>query len=309
MVTITLEDFVRKNNAELGASFATLMKVIAQTAQTINDKLSYNGLIEEQGLTGGTNAYGEMVEKLDAYANDIFTSQLLESGVVRAVGSEELAEPKMSTGGGVYNVTHDPLDGSKNIDTNLPIGTIFGIYPSHDSLIQKGSSQIASGYILYGPSLMLVYATPGRVDGFTYNFKDGKYYLSHENIRIGNKKIYSINEGYWEVLFDQDKAYLESIKKDGSYSLRYVGSMVGDVHRTLLKGGIFLYPADKKHENGKLRLLYEAAPLGNLIIQAGGMAVSRGVNILDILPEKHDQRVPIILGSIEEVEKYLAFHK
>jgi len=309
MDQISLKDFVKTHNADLGEPFAQLFDVIATVSKTIDDKLSRNGLIEEQGLTGGQNVYGEDVEKLDSYANEVITSSLLACPAVHAVGSEELEEPKHSGHEGAYNITHDPLDGSKNIDTNLPIGTIFGVYPKNDSVCQTGSTLIASAYVLYGPSLMFIYATKGSVNGFTYDFKTGMFMLSHPDIKIGDKKIYAINEGYWELLFDGDKNYLTSLKTAGDYSLRYVGSMVGDLHRTLLKGGIFLYPADKKHEHGKLRLLYEVAPLSFLIIQAGGAAVSTGKNPLDIMPEKHDQRVPIILGSKAEVEKYQSFQK
>jgi fructose-1,6-bisphosphatase I len=304
-----LSEFVKTNLADMGEPFGQVMEVIEKAAMTIDNKLSHNGLIEEQGYTGGQNVYGEDVEKLDAFANEVLTSTLLACPAVHAVGSEELETPKVADHPGVYNITHDPLDGSKNIDTNLPIGTIFGLYPASDSMIQKGSTIKASGYILYGPSLMLILATPGQVNGFTFNKETSEFVLSHPNIKIGDKKIYAINEGYWEQFFDNDRRYLETIKKEGEYSLRYVGSMVGDVHRTLLKGGIFLYPPDKKHENGKLRLLYEVAPLSYLIMQAGGTAVSRGGNPLDILPEKHDQRVPIILGSKDQVDKYQSFQK
>jgi fructose-1,6-bisphosphatase I len=306
---MTMNDFIKQNNADLGSSFADVMAVIQTVAKTIDDKLSRNGLIEEQGLTGGQNVYGEDVEKLDSYANEVITSSLLACPAVYAVGSEELEQPKLSGHDGMYNITHDPLDGSKNIDTNLPIGTIFGIYPKHETVMQKGSTLIASGYVLYGPSLMLILATYGKVNGFTYDFMTKEFILSHENIKIGDHKIYSINEGYMELFFESDKQYLQSLKNGAEYSLRYVGSMVGDIHRTLLKGGIFLYPADSKHENGKLRLLYEVAPISFLIIQAGGKAVSRGTDALDIMPIKHDERVPIVLGTTAEVDKYLGFQK
>jgi fructose-1,6-bisphosphatase I len=309
MARIILSEYVKTQNADLGEPFAQLMEVIEKAAHTIDDKLERNGLIEEQGLTGGQNVYGEDVEKLDSFANEVLTSSLLACPAVHAVGSEELETPKISDHAGVYNISHDPLDGSKNIDTNLPIGTIFGVYPANDSMLQKGSTLIAGGYILYGPSLMLIFATKGKVNGFTFDPDIHEFVLSHPDIKIGDKKIYAINEGYIEQFFDPDKKYLDTIKKEGDYSLRYVGSMVGDVHRTLLKGGIFLYPPDKKHENGKLRLLYEVAPLSFLMIEAGGAAVSRGGNPLDIMPEKHDQRVPIIMGTKAEVEKYQSFQQ
>lgn len=302
---ITLSDFVKTNNANLGESFAEFMQVLETTAKTINAKLARNGLIAEQGSSGDKNVYGEDVQKLDEYANEVLTDALLSCKPVHAVGSEELAQPKFSGHEGKYIITHDPLDGSSNIDTNLPIGTIFGVYPKSDSLLQKGSTLIASGYVLYGPSLMLIYAVSGSVNGFTFDPDSGEFVLSHSHIAIGNKKIYSINEGYWEIFHEADRNYLSSIKKESVYSLRYVGSMVGDVHRTLLKGGIFLYPADTKHPDGKLRLLYEVAPLSFLIIQAGGAATSNGINPLNITPVKHDQRIPIVLGSKEEIEKYV----
>ena len=305
MDRVTLSDFVKNNNTDLGQSFEEFMVVIAKSAVTINAKLARNGLIVEQGSSGDKNVYGEDVQKLDEYANEVLTNALLLAKSVHAVGSEELAQPKFSGHDGKYIITHDPLDGSSNIDTNLPIGTIFAVYPKNDTLLQRGSTLIASGYVLYGPSLMLIYATAGTVNGFTFDPDSGNFILSHPNISIGDKKIYSVNEGYWEIFHDLDRNYISSIKKEGIYSLRYVGSMVGDVHRTLLKGGIFLYPSDAKHQNGKLRLLYEAAPLSFLIIQAGGAATSDGINPLDILPEKHDQRIPIVLGNKVEVDKYL----
>ncbi|MBI3379171.1 fructose-1,6-bisphosphatase [Candidatus Gottesmanbacteria bacterium] len=305
----TLKEFVKTNNSVLGEQFAQIIVALQSTAVIVNSKLARNGLIAEQGSSGDKNVYGEDVQKLDEYANELFTQAFLSCNCVYSVGSEELAQPKLSGHDGIYSITHDPLDGSSNIDTNLPIGTIFAVYPKSETLLQKGSTITASGYVLYGPSLMLIYATKGSVNGFTYDPKFGDFILSHPNIAIGSKKIYSINEGYWELFHENDQNYLSSIKKEGSYSLRYVGSMVGDVHRTLLKGGIFLYPSDKKHPEGKLRLLYEAAPLGFLIIQSGGSAISNGTNPLDIIPAKHDQRVPIILGSKDEVEKYLGFFK
>ncbi len=310
MARITLTEFVAKNNSELGAPFQELMAVIETVAQKIHAKLDRNGLIEESGDSGSTNVYGEEVQKLDEYANIILTDSLLLCSAVHAVGSEELAEPKFSTHGrGSYIVTHDPVDGSSNIDTNLPIGTIFGVYPKSDTVLQKGSTLIASGYVLYGSSMMLMYATKGKVNGFTFDPNVGAFVLSYPDVKIGEKKYYGINEGNWELFSENERAYLTSIKKEGGYSLRYVGSMVGDIHRTLLKGGIFIYPSDTKHPNGKLRLLYEVAPLSFLIIQAGGDATSGLTNPLDLLPEKHDQRVPIALGNAKEIEKYRSFQK
>ncbi len=303
MANILLNEFVPE-------PLKALMDVVQKTAITINAKLSRNGLIEETGSSGSTNVYGEDVQKLDAYADKVFTDALLSCPTVHAVGSEELAEPKFSGNGtGVYIVTHDPLDGSSNIDINLPIGTIFGCYPKSDTVLQKGSTLVASGYVLYGPSMILVYATAGSVNGFTFDATTGGFLLSHPDIHIGEGKIYSMNEGNWELFSDADRKYLTSIKKEGGYSARYVGSMVGDIHRPLLKGGIFISPSDSKHADGKLRLLYEVAPLSYVIVQAGGAAVTRGTNPLDLMPTKHDERAPIALGSKTEVEKYQTFQQ
>ena len=307
---IPLSDFVKANNADLGEPFAQVMGVLEDFAKDIYRIVQRNGLLNQEGASGGTNAYGESVQKLDAYANEKLTSALLASPAIYAVGSEELAEPKMSNNGtGVYTLTHDPVDGSSNIDTNLPIGTIFGLYPKADSLLQKGSTLAASGYILYSASMMVFYAVKDTVNGFTFDPDRQTFVLTYENVRIGEKKYYGINEGNWELFSEEDKNYLASIKKEGTYSGRYVGSMVGDIHRTLLKGGIFLYPGDSKHPDGKLRLLYEVAPLGNLIIQAGGAAITRGGSSLDVMPEKHEQRVAVVLGTKAEVEKYLTFQQ
>lgn len=306
---ISLTTFIQTHNADLGEPFAQVMSILIESAKTINTKLSRNGLIEERGDSGTINVYGEPVQKLDEYANDLLTKALLSCPVVRAVGSEELAQPKFSAHKGSYIITLDPLDGSTNIDTNLPVATIFGIYPNHETLLQKGSSLVASGYILYGPSLLFIYATPGTVNGFTYDTQSGKFILSYPSIRIGNQKIYSINEGNWKLFSDTERACITGMKMEGVYSLRYTGSMVADVHRTLFKGGIFMYPADSKHPSGKVRLLYEVAPLGFLMTQAGGAVTSNGTNPLDLLPEKHDQRVPVAIGSIKEVQKYNSFHR
>jgi fructose-1,6-bisphosphatase I len=308
MDRITLHDFVKTNNGDLGEAFVQVMDVLEAFAKDIQHQVQRNGLLNQEGESGGTNVYGESVQKLDAYANEKLTNALLASPAIHSVGSEELADPKMSGNGtGIYTLTHDPVDGSSNIDTNLPIGTIFGLYPKGDTILQKGSTIVASGYILYSASMMLFYAAGGKVNGFTFDPDRQTFVLTYENVRIGEKKYYAINEGNWELFHDSEKNYVTALKKEGGYSTRYVGSMVGDIHRTLLKGGIFIYPADNKHTNGKLRLLYEVAPLSSLIIQAGGDATSNGTNPLDLVPEKHDQRVPIAVGSKSEIEKYKSF--
>jgi fructose-1,6-bisphosphatase I len=308
MDKITLHDFVKANNGDLGEPFAQVMDVLENYAKDILHQVQRNGLLNQEGDSGGTNVYGENVQKLDAYGDHQLTTALLASPAIYAVGSEELAEPKKSDNGtGVYTLTHDPVDGSSNIDTNLPIGTIFGLYPKADSILQKGSTLVASGYILYSASMMLFYAVKGKVNGFTFDPDRQTFVLTYENIRVGEKKYYAINEGNWELFHDADKKYVETVKKEGTYSARYVGAMVGDIHRTLLKGGIFIYPADNKHTSGKLRLLYEVAPLTFLMREAGGDATSGVNDPLEIVPEKHDQRVPIAMGNKAEVEKYRSF--
>lgn len=308
MARITLHDFVTANNTDLGEPFVQVIDVLESFAKTINAKVHRNGLIEESGDTGGTNVYGENVQKLDAFANQVLTDSLLACPAIHAVGSEELEEPKLSgSATGIYTLTHDPVDGSSNIDTNLPIGTIFGLYPKADSVLQKGSTLVASGYVLYGPSMLFFYAVKGKVHGFTFDPDRQTFVLSYENVRIGDKKYYAINEGNWQLFYDAEKNYINAIKKEGGYSARYVGSMVGDIHRTLLKGGIFIYPADQKHESGKLRLLYEVAPLSFLMMQAGGDATSGITNPLELTPTKHDQRVPIAIGTKSMVEQYRSF--
>ncbi|MCL4200651.1 fructose-1,6-bisphosphatase [Patescibacteria group bacterium] len=308
MARVTLHEFVHQHNADLGEPFAQVMDVLESFAKTIREKVSRNGLIDESGDSGGTNVYGENVQKLDAYADKTLTDALLACPAIHAVGSEELETPKTSGNGtGVFTLTHDPVDGSSNIDTNLPIGTIFGIYPKADSILQKGSTQVASGYILYGPSMLLFYPVKGSVNGITFDPVRETFVLSYENVSVGDKKYYAINEGNWELFFDAEKNYLTAVKSAGDFSGRYIGSMVADIHRTLLKGGIFIYPADKKHDSGKLRLLYEVAPLSFLMIQAGGDATSGMTNPLELVPVKHDQRVPIALGSAPLIAQYRSF--
>lgn len=309
MARITLHEFVKSHNADLGEPFVQVIDVLEAFSKVINSKVQRNGLIAESGDSGGTNVYGENVQKLDAYSNEVLTDSLLACPAIYAVGSEELEEPKVSNyESGVYTLTHDPVDGSSNIDTNLPIGTIFGLYPKANSILQKGSTLVASGYVLYGPSMLFFYAVKGVVNGFTYDPDLKTFVLSYENVKIGDKKYYAINEGNWELFYEAEKNYVNAIKKEGGYSTRYVGSMVGDIHRTLLKGGIFIYPADSKHTSGKLRLLYEVAPLSFLMKQAGGDATSGMNDPLDIIPTKHDQRVPIAIGTKETIAQYRSFN-
>ncbi len=267
------------------------------------------GLVDIIGSAGQTNAFDEDVQKLDQFANELLVNSCLTSGQVSAVLSEELAEPVTPTENkGQYVVMFDPLDGSSNVDTGISIGTIFSIYDGAGGMLQPGSKQIAAGYILYGTSVMFVYTMGRGVNGFTLDPSIGSFLLSNPRITIPEKgSIYSINEGYTQLYDERLTRYLSAIKEgEKPYKLRYAGSMVADIHRTLLKGGIFLYPGDRKNPNGKLRLLYEVNPMAFLITQAGGKAVSNGTNPQEIVPHEYAQRVPIALGSRQEIDRFVS---
>lgn len=306
----TLTDVIlkeEKNNPKAKGNLTLILTQIEDAAKIIASHAARSGLVDILGATGNKNAYNEEVQKLDEFANNLLIKTLFESNHVYAVASEELPDilysPQKT---GEYFVCFDPLDGSSNIDINCPIGTIFSIYHKSDSLLQTGAKQVAAGYILYGPSTMFVYASEYSINGFTLDPTIGSFLLSFPNIKIPAKgNIYSINEGNHELYDDKIKKYLEHLKNTKTHKARYIGSMVADVHRTLFKGGIFLYPADSKNPNGKLRLLFEVNPMSFIIEKAGGMAVSNGKNPLDIKPLTVDHKVPIAIGSKENVEEYL----
>lgn len=309
----TLTEFIlaeeRKFKQATG-SFTLLLTHIENAAKIIASHIKKSGLVDILGQTGETNAYQEEVQKLDSFSNQLIIDLLSSTGHVGSLASEELEKPiEIDKKNGQYNVFFDPLDGSSNIDVNINIGTIFSIYRDNVNLLQPGSKQVASGYIIYGSSVMFVYSCGNGVNGFTLDPSIGSFILSHPNIKIPeSKSIYSINEGNYELFDESLKKYLTSIKKEEKpYKARYVGSMVADVHRTLIKGGIFIYPQDKKNPNGKLRLMFEVNPLSFIMKQAGGNAVSNSKNPLEIIPEKLEQRVPIVMGSEKEVEKYLQY--
>lgn len=307
----TLTDLIlqeeRKNPAATG-SLTLLLTHIEQAVKIIASHARRTGLVDILGKTGGKNAYNQEVEKLDEYSNNLLVETLLGSGQVHAVLSEELPQalyaPKEHAGN--YIVCFDPIDGSSNIDTNGPLGTIFSIYHKDGGLLQKGEKQIAAGYVLYGPSTILVYASQYSINGFTYDPSIGSFLLSYPNLTMPKKgTIYSINEGN-TLLFDPTIIkYLEHIKQTQKYKTRYMAAMIADIHRILLQGGIFLYPSDKKHPNGKLRLLYEVNPMSFIVEKAGGKAVSPIENPLSIQPTTIDQQVPAIIGSKENIEEYL----
>jgi fructose-1,6-bisphosphatase I len=328
-IGITLETYILEgmlgHPAATGA-FTSLLNQIGFAAKLVTSKVRRAGLANVLGYTGQTNVQGERVMKLDEEANTILIKTLERRGHVAAVASEELEEVVVfdRNPDARYVVAFDPLDGSSNIDVNISIGTIFGVWRregnekvTEKDFMRRGRELAAAGYIIYGSSTMLVLST-GRengVHGFTYDPTVGEFFLSHESIRIPEKgSTYSMNEGNRARWPDEVKRWSDWIKEEDKsdgrpYGGRYVGTLVADGHRTLLKGGIFAYPADKKSPLGKLRLLYEAAPFAFLVEAAGGSATNGTERILDILPTELHQRTALVLGSSRDVADFAAFVK
>jgi fructose-1,6-bisphosphatase I len=325
---ITLETYILEGMMGFPAAtgaFTSLLNQIGLSAKLITSKVRRAGLANILGYTGETNVQGEQVQKLDEVANETLIASLGRRRHCAAIGSEEMDEIKIlnTDPRAKYVVVFDPLDGSSNIDVNISIGTIFGVLRKGDDhgiaterdFLVPGRDLLAAGYVLYGSSTMLVISTgeKGGVHGFTYDPTVGEFFLSHENIRIPERgKIYSINEGNYAHWTDEVKRWNAWIKEDDKatgrpYGGRYVGTLVADAHRTLLKGGIFAYPADKKSPGGKLRLLYEANPFAFIFEAAGGRATTGTDRILDIQPEKLHQRVPLVLGSPHDVDIFEQF--
>jgi fructose-1,6-bisphosphatase I len=322
---LTLHDHIMEEQKEYPyatGDFSGLMSGLALAAKIIASEVNKAGLADLLGLTGQSNIQGEEVRKLDAYADGVIRRILEGSGHVCIMASEELPEAvpvSHDRHPGKYAVVFDPLDGSSNIDANVSIGTIFGIYRrvspeggpgTLDDVLQPGASQIAAGYVLYGSSTMFVYTAGKGVAGFTLDPAIGEFLCSHPTIRTPARGgIYSVNEGYtpyWtpavRKCVDHFKSKRNALGKP--YSGRYIGSLVADFHRNLLYGGIFLYPADRKDPkkpHGKLRLLYEANPLALVAEQAGGTATDGKQRILDLMPGELHERVPLIVGSADEV--------
>ncbi len=305
--------------------FSILLSQIALAAKRISRRLRVAGLTGALGAKDEINVQGEIVQKLDEISNDAFLESFAYGELVSDMVSEEMDQPAQILGNadkGKYVVFVDPLDGSSNIDVDVTIGSIFSIHrrPAGSgkelkrALHLQGKDQVAAGYALYGPSTMLMYTAGNGVHGFTLDPGIGDFFLSHENIRIPNRgSTYSINEGRRNDWFPETRQYVEYVQekdKDSGrpYSGRYVGSLVADFHRTLLKGGIFLYPADPKNRNGKLRLMYEAAPMAMAVEQAGGRASNGRRPIRDLVPEALHQRTPLLIGSSEDVAKAESFY-
>ena len=301
--------------------FTSLLNHISLAIRIINSRVRSAGLAGLLGYTGETNVQGEQVQKLDEFSNDCLLNVLERSGHCGVIASEEIEELKFSENHGKYAVLFDPLDGSSNIDTNVGIGTIFCLLrrktprdqPSAEDALRPGHEIAAAGYALYGPSTVLTMSTGQGVHSFTLDPNIGEFFLSHPNIRCPMRgNCYSINEGNWPRWSEPVQRWNQFIKSEDKqtgrpYGHRYVGSLVADAHRTLVKGGIFAYPADTKSPKGKLRLLYEANPMAYLFEQAGGAATD-GVNrILDVKPTEIHQRTPLVLGSGEDVLTYRQF--
>ncbi|KAH8930089.1 inositol phosphatase [Atractiella rhizophila] len=299
-----------------------LLTAIQTTCKFIATNVRRARLLNLIGVAGTANVQGEDQKKLDVLSNDIMINSLRASGKTAVLVSEENDEAIMieEKSRGRYCVVFDPLDGSSNIDAGVNIGTIFGIYHVEDGrkggiedVLRPGREMVAAGYCMYGSSANLVISTGNGVNGYTLDNGIGEFILTHPNIQIPSRgKIYSFNEGNSLFFHEPVKAYLESIKYPSNnkpYSARYIGSMVADVHRTLLYGGIFGYPDDKKSKNGKLRLLYEGFPMAFLTEQAGGLATTGKERILDIVPTNIHQRTPVFLGSKEDVQDLLGFYK
>lgn len=301
---------------------SALMTRIALAGKLIARRLSRAGLVEDAlGFTGGVNVQGESVKKMDIYANEVFISVFKQSGLVCRLASEEMEKPYYIPENcplGRYSLLYDPLDGSSNLDINLNVGSIFSIRQQEGNdeeglaldLLQEGRKQIAAGYVLYGPSTMLVYSIGRGVHSFTLDPSLGEFILSSENIQVPEHgPIYSVNEGNFWQWEESIRDYIRYVHRHEGYTARYGGALVGDFHRILLQGGVFLYPGTVKKPEGKLRLLYESAPLAFLIEQAGGLASTGSEDIMDVVPTKLHERTPLIIGSKEDVELVQSFIK
>ncbi len=316
LIGVTLETFILEGMLAAGATgrLTSLLNQITLAAKIITTRVRRAGLADILGYTGDTNVQGEAVQKLDVFANNALIASLERRGHCRAVASEELEEPVyFEHAPGDYLVLTDPLDGSSNIDVDISIGTIFGILRcskgpgrvNEKAFLRPGEELVAAGYVIYGSSTVLVLTSGDKVHGFTWDPSAGEFFLSHEDIRCPDSgNIYSVNEGNAPRWPDEVREWNVQIKTEANTSLRYVGSLVADAHRTLLRGGIFAYPEDTKNPSGKLRLLYEANPLAKIFEAAGGKASTGQRRILSLQPKSLHQRVPLILGSTKRVEQY-----
>jgi fructose-1,6-bisphosphatase I len=310
-----LDRFIKRNQDQFqyaSGELSQLLRDIALAAKVVNREVNKAGLIDIMGAMGSQNTAGDDQQKLDVLANIRFTRALAKGGEVCALVSEESETYVDLNNEGKYVIAIDPLDGSSNIDVNVSIGTIFSIYRRKSpvgtpimpmDILQPGHEQVAAGYVLYGSSTMLVYTTGFGVHGFTYEPTLGEYFLSHPDMTMPEDgRIYSVNEGLSNSFSPTVRNYLQYCK-DQNYTARYIGSLVADFHRNMLKGGIYIYPSTSKDRNGKLRLMYECNALAFIAEQAGGSATNGTSRILDIQPERLHQRTPFFVGSKNMVKK------
>jgi len=320
----TLGEFIIEKQEDFQYSSGELSRLINSirlAAKVVNYKVNKAGLVDIVGAVGGQNIQGEDQQKLDVFANDTFIQTLINREIVCGIASEEnddfiIIKGKDECHNNKYVVLMDPLDGSSNIDVNVSVGTIFSVFRritpigtpvTIDDFLQPGINQVAAGYVIYGTSTMLVYTTGRGVNGFTLNPAIGTFYLSHPNMQFPKDgTIYSINEGNY-VHFPQGVKdyikYCQLEEDDRPYTSRYIGSLVSDIHRNMIKGGIYIYPTSSKAPSGKLRLLYECNPMAFLAEQAGGKASDGFGRIMEIQPTELHQRVPFFCGSYNMVEK------
>mgnify|MGYP001133940894 FL=1 len=324
----TLGEFIINKQSEFKYSSGELSRLINSirlAGKIVNHEVNKAGLVDILGAAGEENIQGEDQQKLDVYANEVFINTLVNREIVCGIASEEEDDFITIKGGNKkhdnkYIVLMDPLDGSSNIDVNVSVGTIFSIYRritpdgtpvTINDFLQPGKQQVAAGYIVYGTSTMIVYSTGHGVNGFTLNPAIGTYYLSHPNMKFPEKgNIYSVNEGNYVHFPEGVKKYIKYCQEEEGerpYTSRYIGSLVSDFHRNMIKGGIYFYPSTSKNPDGKLRLLYECNPMAFLAERAGGKA-SNGFNrILDIKPSELHQRVPFFCGNKDMVDKLEGF--
>jgi len=320
----TLGEFIIENQSSFkytSGELSRLINSIRLAAKVVNHEVNKAGLVDIIGTAGDTNIQGEDQQKLDVYANDKFIQTMTKRNIVCGIASEEedhfvAINSQDENNQNKYVVLIDPLDGSSNIDVNVSVGTIFSIYRrvtpvgtpvTIDDFLQKGDEQVAAGYIIYGTSTMLVYTTGDGVNGFTLNPAIGTFYLSHPDMRFPEDgKIYSVNEGNYSHFPQGVKNYIKYCQMeegDRPYTSRYIGSLVSDFHRNMIKGGIYMYPKSSKNSDGKLRLLYECNPMAYIAEQASGKASNGFQRIMEIDPSELHQRVPFFCGSRNMVEK------
>jgi fructose-1,6-bisphosphatase I len=327
---ITLERHIidqERRHPDATGALTTILYDIALAAKMIAREVSMAGLVDILGGTDVRNIHGEDVQKLDEWADDVIFKALDHTGHLCCMASEEREDfipipERFPTGS--YALLYDPLDGSSNIEANVSIGTIWSLVRKvSDSprgclqdCLQPGHQQVAAGYVVYGSSTMMVYSTGNGVHGFTLDPSIGEFLLSHPNIRTPSpgRRIYSVNEGYYQRWSEPQRRLVDHLKgadgrNDRPFSSRYIGSLVADFHRNLLYGGLFMYPGDVKHPQGKLRLLYEASPLAYICEHAGGRATNGEQNILELKPTSLHERTPLFIGSREYVDLAEAFVK